>query len=154
MANDTAYLAIFDGATSSLSPEPTSIKFSSALDPGPRLIALRDDVMRIIKGNEVSAVVVLLPESNYSMPYAKAVDRASLETLILLAAAECDISFRRVSRPRLRAELEISRSGKLAEIADGFQEAVGASWRGKRSLAALAARIAGGDQQWLSAVNY
>jgi hypothetical protein len=139
VASNIAYLALVrDSAVVDI--EPTQLGLPSGLDEAPRLAEFQEEVLRVLEQLDASRVRVLGAETTYSASYNAFLPRITLETLILVAAAQRD--GQRMSRAKCRSLLGLPRRGSLASHADTVTPAVGPAWRNKRDLAALVALAA------------
>lgn len=87
-------------------------------------------------------VVLLLPEHSpqFKKTYQEIAPRATLETLVRLAAVRSKIPIEVLARPTVRSLLGLPRSGDLAShVGDRIPESVGRYWNAGRNVAALAA---------------
>jgi len=120
--------------------EPPSLRLPSGLESGQQLAALLDDCERVLRKLKPARVVVLDPETNNQLTFAKSRGRVTGEVIMSIAAAQLDIHCSYMSRKALRSQLGLPASGKLSSHA-ALVVAVPLSpnWRDKRDLASLAA---------------
>ena len=120
--------------------EPKSLVLPSGLETGQKLVALFDDCRRALRALRPVRVLVLDPEANNQLTFAKSRGRVTGETLVSLAAAELDIPCNYISRKRVRARLGLPAGGRLSSLVDQVvDEVLAPNWTDKRDLAALAA---------------
>lgn len=143
VSGDVAYLGFADGKEI-LDAEPYMLRRPQGLEVGADLIALRDDVRKVLSANAVERVRILDPETNHRGPYTSFVDRFTVETVMLLAGVEQGIDTARVSRASIRSALGVGR-GVLKTHAKQILVPVGPHWAGKRDIAALAAYAINGS---------
>jgi hypothetical protein len=116
------------------------------------LKSVLDELSRIINEVKADKVVLLKPEAGPipKRTHAAFVPRIALETLVRLAAVETEKEIEVLSRPTVRARLELPAKGKLAEhVPQRIPTKVGKNWGKERQLAALAALAA--DEEQLAA---
>lgn len=121
---------------------PYTVSEPAGLAPNDQLVAVRDEVTRILEAFGISRLRVLDAESSYSASYAALRPRVTLEAVVLLAAAETGVDAGRQTRGRVRSLLGLPRSGSLASHVRSVTPPVGGSWTNKRDLAALVALAA------------
>jgi len=126
---------ILDGLTERLQP-------SSGLEAGEGLTEFIDSVRRVLREVTPDRVAVLLPET-WSATYRQHLDRATLDTLVRVAAALEDVPLEVLARATVRARLNLPRRGPLDSHVGRVGSSVGRYWSAGRGLAALAARAGG-----------
>ena len=137
-AGDVLYLALaVDGAI--VDVEPYTVTEPGGLATDERLVAVREQVKRILVSHSVDRVCVLDAEAQYKATYASMRDRITLEAVALLASAEAEVEAFRVSRAKTRSLLNLSADGPLSTRVPEVTKPVGGSWSKKRDLAALVA---------------
>ncbi len=124
---------IVDGLTERLQP-PTG------LEAGEALLELVESVRRVVREVRADRLALLLPEETWTASYSEHLDRAKLDILIRLAAAQERVLIEVLARPTLRARLELPRSGTLDSHVARVYAPVGRYWSAGRGLAALAAK--------------
>jgi len=107
-----------------------------------RLAVAQDEIADLLDDLRVETVAVLLPERDprYKWVYETAAARASMETLIRLAAVRAKIPVEVLHREAVRSRLKLL--GKLEKHLDRLVSPVGTYWRPGRGEAALAALAA------------
>ncbi len=125
-------------------PEPTDpVKLSLPAGPegGYALNAFRTTVGHTLSEWSPDLIVILSPRSPQGDPAWKlALPRVTAETMLILAATDCNIDVNRVSQSQVRKNLSIAKEGGLRDHAKSLLPVkVGTHWTGKRDLAALAA---------------
>jgi hypothetical protein len=138
VAGDCAYLAVVDDSIV-VDAEPYSLRVPRGLEDGAGLVALRDDLRKILGTHGIGRVRVLDPESNHKGAYVSFAQRYTIETLIVFAGAEQGLDTARISRSSVRSALSLPRSGPLQSHVSGLLDAIGPYWTNKRDLAGLAA---------------
>lgn len=122
---------VVDGMTERLQPPV-------GLETGEALVEFVDSVTRVLRETRPDLVTVLLPE-RWSAVYTQHLNRATMETLVRLAAAQEEIPVQVLARATLRSRLGLPRKGKLDEHLDAAGPPVGTYWTTGRGVAALAA---------------
>ncbi len=107
-----------------------------------RLAITEDQFTDLLNEFHVEKVAVLMPEGDprHKWVYETAATRASMETVIRLAAIRAKIPIEVLNRGAVRSRLELK--GKLDLHVDAVVSGVGTYWhqgRGEAALAALAA---------------
>ncbi len=116
------------------------LKAPALLEETERLKAMLDDIERVLEELRPDAVRILMPEQTYDDSYARIAPRATLETLVRLAAYNTGVPVEMVHRNSARARLRMPKGGKFeGHIPDTVGEPVGKYWKAGRSLAAAAA---------------
>lgn len=140
-STDCAYLAVVEGGE--LRSGAVELVSAPALgESSDQLLAVRDEVARVLGEVGAEKVVLLKPESSKltKRTHSEYVPRITLETLVRIAAAEAGLSIELLSRPTLRSRLELPSEGKLVtHVSARIPEKVGSNWGEERQLAALAA---------------
>lgn len=124
------------------------IEVGSLLEASEELEATLGELHRAFVQLRPELVVVLLPEQSPSnkRTYAEIAPRVALETLVRLAAVRTGVPVDLLSRPTVRARLQLPRKGDLASYtSEVISTPVGKYWAAGRNVAALAA-LAGGLQ--------
>lgn len=139
-----AYLAVVeDGRV--LAGFPERLRPSTGLELGDRLLEFVSEVRRTFGAISPSRIGLLLPEGRQSGPShtgsrQSIADRATIETLVRVGAAQEGISLNLVPRPTVRAALSLPRTGSLdSHLAAAGGSPVGQYWAAGRGLAALVA---------------
>ena len=123
-----------------LDVDPTDVRLPTGLETGKQLLAARDDMVRIFRGHDVDRVRLLGAEATYKASYTSFVPRLTMETIVALAAAEADIDFVRLPRPKVRSILGLPKTGALETHVGKVCDSQPPHWSPKkRDLAALAA---------------
>lgn len=123
--------------------QPYVLEMPTGLESGDQLVAFLEDCKRVVAKLRPHRVVVLNPESMAQASLLKARDRATGEAFISLASAQAGIPCDYVSRQKLRATLELPKSGKLADVAKQVvSKPMRPHWKNARDLASLAALAA------------
>jgi hypothetical protein len=97
----------------------TRIQVAGILDRGERIVELRDRVrveLERIKPNAVALLGSISRPASYNV----AAERATVETVVRLAAQELGLTCERLSPPTVLARLRLSRSGKFDVRARSF----------------------------------
>lgn len=124
---------LFDGCTPNL-------KAPALLEETEGLQAMLDDITRVIAEVKPDVVRVLMPEPTYEDSYGRIAPRATLETLVRLAAQRAGVPVEMLNRNSARARLGMPKSGKFeGHIPTAVGEPVGKYWNAGRNLAAAAA---------------
>jgi len=119
---------------------PERVLIPEGLELEDQLLAIFDDVGRVMDEIVPDRIVLLRPESTYSATHEIFTPRITLEALVRLAAAKKGISLDRMSRQGLRATLGLPRRGTLnSHVASILPEPVGGYWSSGRGLSAMAA---------------
>jgi hypothetical protein len=97
----------------------TRIQVADILDRGERLVELRDRVRLELERIDPDAVALL---GSIAQPasYNVAAERATVETVVRLAAQELGVTCERLSPPTILARLGLSRSGRFDLKARSF----------------------------------
>ena len=97
----------------------TRIQVADILDRGERLVELRDRIRVELERIRPDAIALL---GSISQPpsYNVAAERATVETIIRLAAQEVGLTCERISPPTVRARLQLGRSGPFDSKARSF----------------------------------
>lgn len=137
-AGEVLYLALaLDGKI--LDVEPYAVAEPDGLAADQRLVAVRDRISRILTTHAVDRLRILDAEPQYKASYAALRIRIALESIALLASAECGVDAARLSRPKVKSLLGMTGPGALGTRVSEVTEAVGGSWSKKRDMAALVA---------------
>jgi hypothetical protein len=116
------------------------LKAPALFEETERLQAMLDDIARLLREVEADTVRILMPEQTYDDSYARIAPRATLETLVRLAACGAGVSVEMLHRASARARLGLPRGGKFeAHLPKVIGEPVGKYWNAGRNLAAAAA---------------
>lgn len=116
------------------------LKASVLLEETEGLTAMLEDIARVVAEVKPDVVRVLLPEPTYEDSYKRIAPRASLETLVRLAAHRASVPVELLNRNSARARLGMPKSGKFeGHIPSTVGEPVGKYWNAGRNLAAAAA---------------
>jgi hypothetical protein len=133
-----AWLALAEG-DSPLTGVPLKIDAPPGLEEGSGLLAVKNDVKRILLSHEVGRVRILGAEGTYQDTQAGWIPRLTLETLFFIAAAEADVDCRRLSRPKVKGLFGFDGRGALHVHAAKILEPSAPHWTKKRDLATLVA---------------
>jgi hypothetical protein len=136
---DQVLLAIAeDGAL--LHDMPERLQAPALLEETERLQAMLGDIGRTLSEIRPDVVRLLLPEQTYEDSYGRIAPRATLETLVRLAAVQLGIPVEVVHRNTARSRLGMPRGGKFeGHIPSVVGDPVGKYWNSGRNLAAAAA---------------
>ena len=138
-AGESAYLSFVDGDDLQ-DLEPYILTAPKGLTPEEAVVALRDDMRKILSMHGVTKLRLLNPESSYSPAYVSIVGRCTLETIIIFAGAELGVDAARIQRSTVRTILGLPKKGTLSSHVPHVVEALGRHWSPqKRDVAALAA---------------
>jgi hypothetical protein len=119
---------------------PEKLTAPALLEETERLPAMLDAIARVLAEVRPAVVRVLMPEQTYDDSYMRIAPRATLETLVRLAAHAAGVPVQMVHRNTARTRLGMSRSGSFdGQIPATVGEPVGKYWNAGRSLAAAAA---------------
>ena len=143
-SGDAAFFAlVVDG--SFLDEEPRRIEPPEVLGGGDRLVDFRNRMRREI--TRAGAEVVVIVTSSYRADYQQIAARATLETLIRLAAAEEGIPSEFMHQKRARSRLGLPSKGGFGEVAQRYlRDRVASSpvyWSEGRAAAAAVALARG-----------
>jgi hypothetical protein len=123
-----------------LEDEHQRLQVPTAMEASEALRGVQDDIGRVIAEVAPAVVRILQPEQTYEGSYASLAPRATLETLVRLAAVQAEIPVEMLHRGTARARVGIGRSGKLEDhIPEVIAHPVGRYWAAGRRLAAIAA---------------
>jgi len=121
---------------------PFQVKLRRALESGEALVAVRDDIRRVLRGAAVERVVLLSAGNNgrHKLGYHAEVPRITMETAVPFAATEEGMDFVRVSRAAAKSWLGLPAEGDSEAYVDDVIKTLQAShWKKKRDLAAMVA---------------
>lgn len=123
---------------------PEKLKAAGLFEETERLQAMLDDIARLLREVDADAVRILMPEQTYDDSYARIAPRATLETLVRLAAQAAGVSVEMLHRASARSRLGMPRSGKFeTHLPAVLGDPVGKYWNAGRNLAAAAALAEG-----------
>jgi hypothetical protein len=137
-----AFLAVVEGNVV-VAGLPERLKPPEGMELGDRLLEFIDEVRRSVGEIGPSRIGLLQPESGgqFQPTYGSIAARATIETLVRVAAAKERIPVDLVARATVRSRLKLPKTGKLdSHLEAGVGGAVGKYWTTGRGLAALVAR--------------
>lgn len=131
-----------DGRLIDVEPERYELPSGEA---SARLNGFFEETQRILADLKPTKLILLEAGNNpRAKPAISTIEaRATMETLVRLAAVRAGVEVEMLGRKALRSRLGIEQKGDLAERANDVTEPCGHHWNQGRSLAALAA-LAGG----------
>lgn len=107
-----------------------------------RLDEMLEDLRTMLRELRPSSASILLPEHNRKgSQYLQLRARIALETLVQLACVQLEVKVGMLSRPTLRAQLGLPRTGKLSDLVEEKVTPVGPYWTTGRSLASAIAIV-------------
>ncbi|MHB8458410.1 MAG: hypothetical protein ACYDBS_12095 [Acidimicrobiales bacterium] len=132
--------AVEDGAV--VADLPERLKPPEGMELGDRLLEFIDEVRRALGKVGPSRIGLLQPESGkHQPPYRSVTARATIETLVRVAAAQEGVPVDLLARATVRALLDLPKKGTLdGHVEAGIGAPIGKYWTTGRGLAALAAR--------------
>jgi hypothetical protein len=137
--NDEVMLALAENRTL-LQDSHERLKAPAMFEQTEGLRAVLDAMTRVLAEVRPDVVRVLLPEQTYRGSYTSLAPRATLETLVRLAAANAHVELELLHRSSARARVGMPRGGSFeGHIASVILEPVGKYWAAGRRLAAVAA---------------
>jgi len=121
---------------------PERLKPPEGMELGDRLLEFIDEVRRALGEVGPSRIGLLQPESGkHQPPYRSVTARATIETLVRVAAAQERVPVDLLARSTVRSRLDLPKRGALdAHVEAGMGAPVGRYWTTGRGLAALVAR--------------
>ncbi len=121
--------------------DPVKLSLHDGPEGGYALSAFRTTAKHTLSQWSPDLIVILNSNSPQGgVPWSSALPRVSAETMLVLAATDCNMRILRITHAQVRKGLSIDRTGGLREHAKRLlPDKVGTHWAGKRDLAALAA---------------
>jgi hypothetical protein len=121
---------------------PERLRPPEGMELGDRLLEFVDEVRRVLGQVDPLRVGILLPESGQHQPPQKSIaSRATIETLVRVAAAQEGVPVDLVARATVRSRLQLPRKGALnSHLSTGAGPPIGKYWTTGRGLAAMVAR--------------
>jgi hypothetical protein len=139
----TAYLTLAaDGAIKQAAVE--RVEVAAQYEASAELLSTLEEIRRAFGQLRPDGIVVLMPEQGgRKRTYQEIAPRATLETLIRIAAVQEGIGIEMLARPTLRARLDIPKAGELSShVSRVIDQPVGRYWNAGRDIAGLAALAA------------